>query len=154
MEFAFQDIHQESGFFQDCQDFVDIFDMFFFVFGIDENVIQICCNEIIEEFVENVVNEVLEGARDIVEIEWHHQGFVESESDDEGCFLFVFFGYLDFVENDDDIQFGEDFSFVQNIQDFPNQGQGVPVFDGDIVQVSIVGTDSDTVAWFPYEEER
>ncbi len=58
MEFVFQDIYQESSFFQDCQDFVDMFDMFFFVFEIDEDVIQICCGEIVEEFVKDIINKV------------------------------------------------------------------------------------------------
>ncbi len=154
MEFVFQDIYWESGFFQGCQDFVDMFDMFFFVFGIDEDIIQICCGEVVEEFVEDVVNEVLEDVRGIVETKWHYQSLVESESGDEGCFPFVSFGYPDSVENDDDIQFGENLGFIQSIQGFPNQGQEVLVFDGDIVQASIIGTDSDTTIWFPYEEER
>ncbi len=86
MEFVFQDIYWESSFFQDCQDFIDIFDIFFFVFEINEDIIQIYCDEIVEEFVEDVINEVLEDVKNIVEIEWHHQDFVESESDDEAIF--------------------------------------------------------------------
>ncbi len=65
--------------------------------------------------MEDVVNEVLEGVRSIIKTEWHHQGLVESELDDEGCLPFVSFSYLDSVENDDDVQFGEDLSFVQSI---------------------------------------
>ncbi len=98
-----------------------MFDMLFFIFGIDEDVIQICYNEIVEEFVEDVINEVLEGIRGITETEWHYQGLVESESGDEGCLPFVSFGYPDSVESNDDVQFDEDLDFVQNIQGFPNQ---------------------------------
>ncbi len=131
-----------------------MFNMFFFVFGIDENIIQICYSEIVEEFIKDVVNEVLEDVKDITEIEWYHQNLVESESDDEGCLPFVSFSYLDSVENNDDVQFGEDLGFVQSIQGFPDQEQGIPIFDNDIVQASVIGTDSDTAIQFPYEEER
>ncbi len=65
--------------------------------------------------MEDVVNKVLESVRGIVETEWHHQSFVESESDDEGCLPFMSFSYPDSVENDDDVQFDEDFDFVQSI---------------------------------------
>ncbi len=65
--------------------------------------------------MEDVINKVLEGIRDIVEIEWYHSDLVESESDDEDCFLFISFDYLDSVENNDDVQFDEDLDFIQNI---------------------------------------
>jgi hypothetical protein len=71
--------------------------MVLFIFGIDENIVQIYDDEDVSHVAEYVVHEVLESGGSVGHSEWHYQVFERSVTSSESGFPFMTFSYAHVV---------------------------------------------------------
>jgi len=80
----------------------------------------------------------LEGGGTVGHSEEHYKGFKEATIGMEGCLPFVSGLDLYIIETPSDIKLGEVLGSVELGDEFRDEGEGVPVLDGDGVQRAIV----------------
>ena len=123
--------------------------------GVDEEVIHIDNEPSFGDHIaERVVHEVFEGGGGIGESKEHHSWFEEPLVGDEGGFplMSVLDSYI--VVSPPNIEFGEYFSIPQFIYEVRDEGKGVGITDGVLVDVSIVLAGAESSIFLFDEEER
>jgi len=116
--------------------------MFFKRVGVDQEVVEVGCKELVEVVAERIVYEVLEGARGVTEAERHHLVLKQAIATAKCRLPFFTLSHPEEVIAISHVQFGEVFCAGQTLQQFPNEWEGVAVLDGDFVQSAVVHTES------------
>ena len=122
--------------------------------GIDEEIIHIDNEPSFGNHIaEGVVHETLEGGGGVSKSEEHHGWFEKSFMGDEGCFplVTVFDPYI--VVSPSDVKFSEDLSISQLIHKVGDEGKGVGVADGVLVDVMVVLAGAESAILFFNKEE-
>jgi hypothetical protein len=105
----------------------------------DEDVIEVNADDSFhDEVLEDVVHHSLEGGWRVSESEKHHQGFEKSAIHTKCCLPLIAFLHLDIVVTPLYIELHKVFRTVKLVDEFRNEGQGVPIFDHEGIQCSVV----------------
>ena len=95
MKFTLSRVQEETVLPEPSEYLSDMFDMLFWVLGVDEDVIKVDDHEHVEEVREDVVHEVLKCGRHICEPKRHHTPFEGSVSGAECGLPFITLGNAD-----------------------------------------------------------
>jgi hypothetical protein len=137
-EFAFGELSIKLVISQTLQNNSKVFDKFFFIFGIDQNIIDEDHYEFIELRHEYGVHEVHEVSWGICETEGHDQKLIETITSGEGGFGNVTKSNFDLMITGMEIDFGEDFGSSQLIKKNINSGKRIFVLNGYCIDRSVV----------------
>ena len=116
--------------------------MFFIGFGKDQNIVKVSDDEVVQVFLERVVDQGLEGSGCVGKPERHHQVLVLAVSSTKCCFPFFPLLNADSVVYLADVDCGEPFRALKAVLQFVNPWQGVAVLDRHIVEFPIVHAES------------
>src|SRR5690606_27362774 len=112
--------------------------MVFQVLGVHIDIIEVRSAEVIDSFMQDVVDPSLEGGRCIRQSERHDKIFEESPMCSKGRHPFVAFPYPEEVVGPLEIDFREVFGFLETIQGGRDQWERVYVLLCDLIQPSVV----------------
>lgn len=126
----------------------DIYKWLAEVFGIDQNIIQIHVNKDIKFLNKNLVNIILKTSWCIKKTKKQDLVLKVTVSGTKGCFLLITFSNSHPMIGTNEIQIYKSLDPIQIVQGFSNQRQGVPIFDWEIVQTSIIQTQAKTTIRF------
>ena len=105
--------------------------MFLFRLCKDHNVVQVhYYNPFGYESSENVVHHGLEGSGAVGHSKEHYEGFKEAAIGAEGCLLFISGLDAHIVEPPPDVKFCEVLGSAELGDEFGDEGERIPVFDG------------------------
>jgi hypothetical protein len=121
---------------------------------VDEDVIKEDEDEPTEERPQDVVHESLERCRGVAQPKRHDQELVEVVVCAERGLGDVLDAHLDLMVAGAEIQFGEEASAVELIEEFIDHGNQVRVLDRDRVQGTIVDAEALGAISFPHEQHR
>lgn len=85
---------------------------------------------------------MLKGGGGVDEAKWNHIPLVVTLACSKRCFPFLSFSDSDLVVPPSQIKLGIPYSFGKSGQSFLDEGQWVPVFDGQFVNMTIIDTES------------
>ena len=92
-----------------------------FIFGINEDVIQVNNNKDIKFFGQNLIDVALEAGRSVEKTKTHHLIFEVAVSNSEGDLPLIAFSYPHLVVSTGQVQLSELLSPTQSIQGLPNE---------------------------------
>ena len=101
-----------------------------------------------------MVDIVLEGHRSITKAEWYDEGLKEAKLSNKGCLPLVAFYNLYVIKCSNNVQLSIDLGVTQSVQCFSDQGQGVLILNGNVVQATVVLADVYSSAQFYGEEDK
>jgi hypothetical protein len=105
----------------------------------DEDVVEVNTDgSFHDEVLEDVVHHCLEGGGRVSESEKHHQGFEESAIHTKRCLSLITFLHLNIVVTPSHIELRKVFRTAKLVDKFQDEWEGVPIFDHEGVQRSVV----------------
>ena len=152
-EVAFLDVGIQFVLAEDGEDGGEVVAVFFDSSGVDQNVVEVNNDEGIEVEAEDVVHEALEGGGGVGEAEWDDGELEVAVAGAEGCLLDVGILDSDLVVALAEVDFGEDGGPMQAIEHIVDAGEGVGIFDGDVVEGSVVDAEAETPVLLADEED-
>ena len=124
------------------------------VIGEDEEVIHIDNEPSFGNHVsERVIHKSLEGGRGVAKSKEHDSWFEEPLVSDKGSLPLVSLLDPNIVISRPDIHFGEDRCSFELVDEVGDQGKGIGILDGMLVQVAVVLTRAKGTILFSYEEK-
>ena len=110
------------------------------IISVNEDVIQIYDDKDVELLSKDLVDVFLEACWCVCQTERHHLVLKVAVSSPERGLLLVPLADSHSMVGTSEVELGESFSSSQPIQRLPNQRQRVPVFDREVVEVSVIDT--------------
>jgi hypothetical protein len=149
-------IEKKVIFSEPTQYFSDMSDVIGEVVGLieDHKVVEISGQPFIKDIAEDVIHEVLESGGSVGETEGHDTELVRPVASSKSRFPFVAFCYPNVVVSGPKVEFGEDLSFSETVQEGLDSGNGVPVFHSEVVQGSVINTKSECAVFLLGEDDR
>ena len=140
---------------EDLQDLGNYLAMFFQGLGENQYIIHVDGNySFFDEFPEDIIHHGLEGGWAVAETKEHHQWFIEPPISSKGSLPLVSFSNANVVVTPANIKFSEVFSTFHSTHDVWDEGEGVPISYGDLIQLSIVLDKAKGAILFLDEEHR
>ena len=102
----------------------------------------------------DVIHEMLECGRSVSKSEWHDEPFKGAITCLECGLPFITIGNSDEVVCVLEFNGGVDVGFASGGKEIGNERQRVAVFLGDLVQTTVINTESEAAIFFLYEEDR
>jgi hypothetical protein len=96
----------------------------------------------------------LEGHRGIGKSKGHYQPFKRAIASAEGSLPFFTFCDVNKVIGVTKVDFGVGVGFPRGINEVGDEGKGISIFLGDLVEPAVVHAQSETSVFFPHEEDR
>jgi len=128
----------ELCFLKSLEDDGDVLSVFGEGVGVDEDVVEVNDAEDVEVLAKGVVHKVLEGGGSVGEAEGHDGVFEVAVTTAEGSFPLVSRSDPNEVVCSTKIKFGEEFCLGESIEGFGDEGEGVAILEGDLVESSVV----------------
>lgn len=119
-----------------------------------QDVVQVGGTEYIQVRPQCVVDESLECGGGSRQAEGHDQRFEQANTGAEGGQVLLSFSDAEVVEGRDDVDLREEFHSLQVVQGLFCQGQRVTVFNGNIVQGTVVDTEPEPASGLRDEQDR
>jgi hypothetical protein len=138
---------------QTLKDNSEMFDMFFLVFGIDEDIIDEDHYELVELRHKYGVHDVHEVGWGVRETKGHYQKFVEAMSSRESGFWNITRSNFYLMITRTKVDLGENFGSSQLIKQNIDSGKRIFALDGDYIEQSVIHTQSQATI-FLFDEER
>lgn len=108
------------------------------IWTVNKDVIEENENELPQVSLENGIHETLKRCRSICEAEWHNDELIESFMSAKSRLVSIRWVHADLVVPCPEVQFREEDSVVQLIEQLFDQWNGEFVFDGYVVKLPIV----------------
>ena len=122
--------------------------------GEDEEVVHIDDEPSFSDHVsKGVVHESLESGGRVSEAKEHNGWFEEAFMSDEGGFPLVSVFDADVIVAPSNVEFGEDFGIPEFIDEVGDQGKGVSITNGMLVEVPVILAGAKSSVFLLYEEE-
>ena len=107
--------------------------------GVDKDVIHVAYDfATINELTKDVVHHHLEHHRGVAQSEEHDSWFKQASVSPECCLPLIALLDLHVVEPPVEVEYGEELSTTEAGQDIRDKGEGVGIFDCDLIQFPIV----------------
>jgi hypothetical protein len=151
-EFTFGELSIKLMISQTLKDNSEMFDMFFLVFGVDEDIIDKDHYEFVKLRHKHGVHEVHEVGWGIRETKRHYQELVKTVTSGESGFMNVTRSNFDLVVTRTKVDLGENFGSSQLIKKNIDSGKRIFVIDGDCIERSVIHTQSQATI-FLFDEE-
>ena len=130
------------SFLEGSQHYFNIFLILLQVLRVDKNIVQVTNVYNIQLQSKQVIKSSLVYYQYIRESEQHNLVLIESILGSEYCFLFFLFLDLYQVVYFTEVQLSKQLSSLEPIPEFVYKGQCIPIFDSDLIKLSIVNTES------------
>ena len=104
----------------------------------DEDIIQIDVHKPVQQIMEDIVDEGLEDSWSVGESKQHHHILEVAKRSIKRRLPFVSFLYAYQLICVQQVQLGEDSSTAQELEQEIDEGQGILVFDSDVVKTSVI----------------
>ena len=118
-----------------------------FIFGIDENIIQIYNDKDIKFFHKNFIDVALECIWSIGQSKRHYLILEVTVSSPESSLLLIFFANSHPMIGTGEVELGKPLYLPQSIQRLPKQRQWVLVLDCEIIMSLIINTKLEATIW-------
>lgn len=122
--------------------------VFLHISQVYQDVVKVDNTELVEEFTQYIIHEVLDCCRCIGQSERYNEKFKELIAAAECCFLLITFLYADLVEVIAEVDFGEVSSPLDLVQGFFHAGQGISIFFSNIIKGPVVYKHMWIRSWF------
>lgn len=109
---------------------------------VDQDVVKLGGAEVVEEGAEDIVDEVLEVGRSVGKSKGHDQGFEETVSCPDCSRPLFPLSHPNHVVGASNIQGSIIFCLGEAIQCVSDQGQGVAILNGSLIEATIVDTEA------------
>ena len=116
--------------------------VFSFILTIDQDVIDVDNDTDVEERLEDVLNQGLEGGWGVGKSKGHDLVLVVAISSTECSLLYIILVNLDLIITPAKVDFGEDGSSLESINEIINERNRESVLLGDLVECSVVNAHS------------
>jgi hypothetical protein len=153
-EFTFGELSIKLMISQTLKDNVEVFGMFFLIFGIDEDIIDKDHYEFVELRHKHGVHEVHEVGWGIRETKRHYQEVVKTITSGESGFRNVTRSNLDLMVTRTKVDLGENFGSRQLIKENIDSGKLIFVLDGDCIERSVIHTQSEATIFLFDEKSK
>ena len=154
VKLAFPGIGVKAMFPELVEDFFDVLFVLGHVVRVDEDVIEVDNDTDIEKVAEDVVHETLEGCGGIGKSEGHHQPFKQAIANVEGSLPFFTFCDANKVVSVMKVDFGVGAGFPWGVEEVRDEGKGISVFLGNLVEPAVVHAQSEASIFFPHKEDH